>query len=428
MLEIQKFLNDTNGDLEKLRKDYKVKHTINKDEDLISLCYRTVELWNDENYEQLKFHPIVKECRGIVLENKTWNLVANTFDRFYNLNECEEDLNKFNFNNFYAFDKEDGTLIIIYNYKGKWRANTKATFTDDGSKSSSNRYWKDMVLTCFNMHSLEYLDDMGFDKNCSYIFELCIPNLIDSIVKEYDKYQMFLLSIFEKEKEFNFKTVENFYNNIKNNLPQGNNIKLIGYKNIQSLLDAHNYVKELEEKKLDDEGLVLRDDKNIRIKMKNLHYLEKFKAKYQILSLRNVLEIIIENKHESFIQSLPNYKDYINEILGDIQSIARECVEEYKRLNYLCNDPKAFAEEVKKLNKSYMIPILFKINNLRLKGRLFVDGLPNDDELYNEVLNIVLHTNSKTDMCVNFLYKALKKNMDRYMSKIDFKDPKMDEL
>jgi hypothetical protein len=57
-----------------------------------------------------KLHPIVRECRGIVLEDGTWNLVAKAFNRFFNVGEDAEDFAKFDWTNFACTSKEDGCL------------------------------------------------------------------------------------------------------------------------------------------------------------------------------------------------------------------------------------------------------------------------------------------------------------------------------
>jgi hypothetical protein len=42
------------------------------------------------NYNQIKSpkkHPIVLECRGLVLEIETWKIIARSFPRFFNFGE-----------------------------------------------------------------------------------------------------------------------------------------------------------------------------------------------------------------------------------------------------------------------------------------------------------------------------------------------------
>lgn len=73
--------------------------------------------------DEVKFHPIVREARGIVLERDSWNIVAYPFDRFFNLGEDGETEKRFNWNNFVCQEKVDG----CFPYKTKlnlWNGGT----------------------------------------------------------------------------------------------------------------------------------------------------------------------------------------------------------------------------------------------------------------------------------------------------------------
>ena len=44
------------------------------------------------NYNQIdspRFHPVVDECRALILRKGTWEVMARSFDRFYNVGEGE---------------------------------------------------------------------------------------------------------------------------------------------------------------------------------------------------------------------------------------------------------------------------------------------------------------------------------------------------
>ena len=56
------------------------------------------------NYDQLdspKLHPIVMECRGLVLDTTNYDVVASCMKRFFNLGEATEITDKFD----WTFDK-----------------------------------------------------------------------------------------------------------------------------------------------------------------------------------------------------------------------------------------------------------------------------------------------------------------------------------
>jgi len=69
-----------------------------------------------------KYHPIVRLCRGTVIEDETYKIVARPFKRFYNVDE--EPNSKFVWGDDIAcIEKVDGSLIIVYFYNGKWQSN-----------------------------------------------------------------------------------------------------------------------------------------------------------------------------------------------------------------------------------------------------------------------------------------------------------------
>ena len=86
MLEVQKYLKEKG--LDSLAKEFNIKVT-----DYDKICVL--------NYNQIefpRFHLICDECRALILEKGTWNVVAMSFVRFYNTYEG------FDFNSCKVFD------------------------------------------------------------------------------------------------------------------------------------------------------------------------------------------------------------------------------------------------------------------------------------------------------------------------------------
>src|SRR4029077_15803171 len=118
MLEIQKFLR-SGGTFEELRARgiYDYEHPSLP---LVGLKY--------DQIEAIKSDPLVIECRGIVLEKGSWNIIAKGFDRFFNLGEQPEIFKDFDWEEFVCQTKEDGSLIFLYHYADEWRVNTSGSF------------------------------------------------------------------------------------------------------------------------------------------------------------------------------------------------------------------------------------------------------------------------------------------------------------
>src|SRR6185369_5635308 len=83
------------------------------------------------------WNPVTLSARGIVFEEATGKLVALPMKKFFNLQEpeCFEYLQKIDPNEkFLATVKEDGSMGIIYYWKGDWRVNTRGFFQSDQCK------------------------------------------------------------------------------------------------------------------------------------------------------------------------------------------------------------------------------------------------------------------------------------------------------
>jgi len=78
-MKVQDWLRNNDGNLELLEEQLGIKATCHEDGRAIL------------NYSQIdspKQHPIVLECRGLVLDmNNNWELVARSFSRFFNRGE-----------------------------------------------------------------------------------------------------------------------------------------------------------------------------------------------------------------------------------------------------------------------------------------------------------------------------------------------------
>ena len=93
-----------------------------------------------------KDHPIVVECRGLILDqDANWNIVAFPFTRFFNWGE--PGAAEIDWTTARIQEKLDGSLIIVYWYAGTWHAATKGTpdgvaTTWDGSTTYAQYFWQ----------------------------------------------------------------------------------------------------------------------------------------------------------------------------------------------------------------------------------------------------------------------------------------------
>ena len=70
--------------------------------------------------------PIVRECRGIILdETDNWKVISRSFDKFFNYGETHAV--EINWSKASVQEKVDGSLMTVYAYDGAWHVSTTGT-------------------------------------------------------------------------------------------------------------------------------------------------------------------------------------------------------------------------------------------------------------------------------------------------------------
>jgi len=182
MLNVQNFLQTKT--LEDLSAEFALKISNHPTLPLVILNYNQIE--------SPKLEPLTMECRGLVLEVGSWNIVARSFCRFFNFGETET---KFIWDqNVTAHEKVDGSLILMYFYGG-WHINTRGSFAD-GELAFTGKSWKEWVLEAIpNKSEIEKLDPAF-----TYIMEFVSP--YNKVVRTYPQPQMYLLSVIQTNTGF----------------------------------------------------------------------------------------------------------------------------------------------------------------------------------------------------------------------------------
>jgi hypothetical protein len=135
-----------------------------------------------------KTHPVVRDCRGIVLERGSWDVVAKPFRRFFNAGEDHENFQHFDWSNVTVTTKEDGSLILLYRYKGEWHVNTSGSF-GLGKCGFSGKTWRELFW------ETSRIDRDDLKAEYTYIFEMWTP--YNKVIRTYERPATFLLSMFD---------------------------------------------------------------------------------------------------------------------------------------------------------------------------------------------------------------------------------------
>lgn len=130
MLAVQHHLR-SGGTIDDLLREHGIKsRRHSKHENLVLLKYNQVE----SDFRK----PIVRECRGLVLdEADDWRVVCRAFDKFFNYGE--PGAAEIDWGTARVQEKLDGSLTTLYSYAGRWHVATSGSPDAAGDVHGSGR-------------------------------------------------------------------------------------------------------------------------------------------------------------------------------------------------------------------------------------------------------------------------------------------------
>ena len=257
------------------------------------------------NYNQIespKTHPIVRECRGLVLNTENWSLVARAFPRFFNWGEVADEMPLFNWDKSAALEKVDGSLCLFYYFDGEWRVNTRGSYAQMGMfntqwqadyfKMPMSFTWKEGILRALGVKNLS---ELNLDPALSYACEFC--SLWNKVVREYSEPCIYQLTAFAGEEEVGQQFVPCF--------------RSVKEFSLRSADEVTDYVNNQPEATW--EGCVVKDDANRRWKIKNKRYLSLHKMKGNngdaLYNPKTLLPYMLQNESDELLAIYPEIKD-----------------------------------------------------------------------------------------------------------------------
>ena len=290
MLKIQEYLQKHG--LEKTVTDFKLK--------IKSYEHKTLFKYDQLISPTMMALPEVKECRGLILENGTWNVLSMAFEKFFNAEESNAA--KIDWDTAHILEKLDGSMLQIFWdwHEEKWFAATTGTAEGEGEVNNKNgTTFNDLFWHTVN--NKYNFNECLLDKDYIYVFELTTPYNI--VVKPHGESSATLLTVRNRETlvELSGKDLEMVA--ISLGIPLVKTFD-INAKNVDDLL------KTFEGMPWSEEGYVVRDGNDNRIKVKNpayilIHHLKGKTAEH------NILTIIKTNEIEEFVSTFPERTEEI---------------------------------------------------------------------------------------------------------------------
>jgi RNA ligase len=218
-------------------------------------------------------------CRGLVTDNNG-DIVASPFQKFFNIEEGKfEPTEKFE-----VYEKMDGSLGIVFWYRGQWVVATRGSFTSDQANKAKE------ILRRYNT-------DIMF-RHLTFCFEIIYPE--NRIVLDYgDDEKLVLLGTFDKNgKEMDVDMWSQWgFDVVKK------------YDGIKDFKELKSMVKD------DQEGFVVKFSNGDRIKVKGVEYLRLHKIMTNVTTtgiweyLKNGEDVmeLLKDVPDEFYKKIQNY-------------------------------------------------------------------------------------------------------------------------
>lgn len=334
MMNVQIYLRNGNS-LADLERDYNIKSRGSVDGRRVSLTYGV----GDANM----LEPIVRECRGLILEVDTWSVVARPFDRFFN--HGQEGADDIDWPTARAYEKVDGTLIILYYYAGRWRFATRgepdAGGSVHGAELTFNDYANQALLVespdCEGWDILGEADGARVD--LTYCFELTGP--LNRIVVPYSKPKLTLLGARVTA------TGDGVCLEVASLLLMGwfPGIAVAKSYPLQSIEDITSSFEDFSP--LDQEGYVICDYQFNRIKVKHPSYAAIHHAATNRTGFRALLDVARKGDRHPAEADFPVVNDEMRAIRNRIALLTHDLVCDYESICHI-ESQKDFANLAKK--------------------------------------------------------------------------------
>jgi T4 RnlA family RNA ligase len=298
ILKVQEYLR-SGKTLAILKEELGIRHNV----------YGSLVVLDYSQIDSPKAHPIVMECRGLILEKDSWDVVSMPLARFFNAGEVEEINASFDFFKAVGLEKLDGSLISLFSYKGTWLMSTRAVIENASFVGMANITFKEL----FNKAADSYPDFWKkLDTRYTYCFELtALENRVVTIYKER-RLHLILMREVETLKELPLKELLAQANHLGVDFP-----KVVTFKGQDELLELAKKVATLDEgfvavmyESYDEDGINFR-----RVKVKNpsyvaIHHLKDRSGR----SLRSFISLIRGNQTAEFLGYFPEFTPLVDKV------------------------------------------------------------------------------------------------------------------
>jgi hypothetical protein len=339
MLNVQKFLVEQlnqgktyAGAFESLNEQFAIKVKYYLEEGIVLLDYHQLD--------SPKMHPVVIECRSLILDFYTFEVISRKFDRFFNYGEALEYYHDFDLSRSVIMEKADGSLIGVYHHNGKWHISTRGMAFAEGEHAMGGTF-RDKVLEAFEMNEeqFQYRFD-SFRKDITFIFEYTSPE--NRIVTKYEKPEMVFLGATHAGEDVG--TYEELFEALSwfACIPC-REVKMYSASDMDEVVKLANSLPDLQE------GFVIYDPvSNKRMKVKSSLYVvaHSIRGNDPLPTKKNLLRLLFTGELGEFCAYFPEWSEKALDIQREVNNAYRELAIAWDKYKHL-ESQKDFALSVK---------------------------------------------------------------------------------
>jgi RNA ligase len=321
----------------------------------------TFSLVRERSHYNMK---IRRECRGMIFDTATGNLISRPYHKFFNVGEREEtNLDKIELTQPHVvLEKLDGSMIRPIPTPEGFRLGTKAGITDVA-----------MNAEYFIADKPEYAKFIKSSFACGLtpIFEWCSRK--NRIVVDYSEDNLILTAVRDMR--------SGNYIPYSQMVETGKNYAIPVVKAIAGdETDIEKVVDHI--RKWDDgEGVVIRFDNGHMVKIKADEYILRHRSKEQINSEKNIIQVILNDSVDDMIPLLTSedaqrLKDFQQKFWCAVDEVSSDLTKIFKGGDMMYPDKKEFAVEfVNKMLLPIHRPFMFGMKQGKECKQLLTDSI-----------------------------------------------------
>jgi len=260
------------------------------------------------NYNQIESptqHPLCDECRALILRKDTWEVLARSFSRFYNVGE-DKRTSEFPVTKARIEEKLDGSLMSVYHDGEKWCVSTRKMAYAEGTTAIGKSFAQLFKEASDKTSLYVTLNEIESLKWATWVFELTAPE--NRIVTPYSESSITLIGARDN------KTGNEYTGEYLDSIAKIMHVKRPKSFVFNSLQEAIEKVKTLN---MMDEGFVLTYEGDCgsfwRLKCKNEKYLAIAHMRDNgSISPKRIMTLILNGERTEYLNYFPEDTKYFN--------------------------------------------------------------------------------------------------------------------